>query len=446
MNFPKLTAWVTLLFFTTMATAQVKVSHQLFDELNTSDLSIAIPTIFNEDISNSISFTEDLLIARRIDIFDNNEFIFRDSIAYQYDENENQITANTLKWDGISWNNYFKVLSEYDDNGNNTLQHGLQYTNGEWIYSSEIYNEYDNQDNITLSRTRKWSNNMWNDDSQTNFKYDQNNQLIEKLYIQPINGEWYNAGRELISYYNTGEISEQTFEIWLGDEWVLRDVTTFLYDANSYLIEKELSRWIMPYLKPHKKTSYEYDNLQNLITILEQEVIDGDYKNISKRDFTYNSQNIINRAIYSIWAEFDLISDNWLFTDSFDYSFDDRENSIYYIHKKWSMPNSTWENTSQGFNYYQLSTSIEELSSEQLKFIVSPNPSSGNFNLNFNLSHISESHMKIYSIDGRLLHHTALGKDPKSTFINLSHLNKGEYIISIISNEGIASQKIIIAR
>jgi hypothetical protein len=78
--------------------------------------------------------------------------------------------------------------------------------------------------------------------------------------------------------------------------------------------------------------------------------------------------------------------------------------------------------------------------SNNLAVAISPNPNNGNFTLEFN--NYKNTSVEIYSILGDLVYKTNLQKE--KTNINLQNINKGTYMVHIISDNGTAVKRVVI--
>lgn len=81
-----------------------------------------------------------------------------------------------------------------------------------------------------------------------------------------------------------------------------------------------------------------------------------------------------------------------------------------------------------------------------VKYVIMPNPNNGNFSLNIT-SKINKSYiLKVYNINGEtiLTDELNLRVGLNSKKINLDNLEKGVYLLSIIGDEGISTQSIVI--
>jgi hypothetical protein len=95
------------------------------------------------------------------------------------------------------------------------------------------------------------------------------------------------------------------------------------------------------------------------------------------------------------------------------------------------------------FEIAKPSTNIEELSSN-INFSVTPNPSNGNFSIEFELKPNELTTCTIYNIVGEKVYESALTENVSN--INLSGVTKGIYYITIKSGKSVKTQKISILK
>ena len=87
------------------------------------------------------------------------------------------------------------------------------------------------------------------------------------------------------------------------------------------------------------------------------------------------------------------------------------------------------------------------LSSENTKTIdnikIFPNPSKGKITLS-NIKNIDFESVKIYSVLGRLVKDIHVEKGASKLDIDLSHLNRGIYLLNLKSDDSSATKKLVI--
>ena len=94
------------------------------------------------------------------------------------------------------------------------------------------------------------------------------------------------------------------------------------------------------------------------------------------------------------------------------------------------------------YNEAACTFSTEDVEVEDL-IIIYPNPSKGIFYVN-NLPAINLKNALIYDVSGRLILNQDLSKSANNALINLSNASIGIYFISIYSDLGMTTKKIII--
>ena len=91
-------------------------------------------------------------------------------------------------------------------------------------------------------------------------------------------------------------------------------------------------------------------------------------------------------------------------------------------------------------------TAVEEPQVES-KISVSPNPSSGAFQLNFSRPVLGKATLMVYNISGKRVHtEQTQGAFLDSPILNLSHLPEGAYILEVVTESDKLQQKLLIRR
>ncbi len=386
--------------------------------------------------TNKSFFEDDLLIARRTDSFEEFEFALSDSTEYYYDENNFLALVVNLQFDGTQWNDWIQTFYEHDNNGNRILFYRQRWIGQDWVNDFEYSYNYDENNNRLHQTIKRWMEEEWQYDRKTSYSYDGENKLITILNQDYELDQWVNQRKDTLIYNDNNLRSEQLTDIWSLTEWKPHFKTTFLYNDQNYLIESDQRRWNDPDWGPFIRYRFTRDDEGRAILEIRESILNGEYENQTKREWTYDNNGFLQEDYFSRWD-----SIMWVFDISRYYTYDERENLSYRLLKSWV--DDDWEDDIQSFYYYRFPSNQTEIENV-LDFKITPNPSHGKFNLALNEFTNKEIEISILSLDGKLIFHTLDILAEESTEINISHLNAGVYLIQILSDHKIGSKKLVL--
>lgn len=95
-------------------------------------------------------------------------------------------------------------------------------------------------------------------------------------------------------------------------------------------------------------------------------------------------------------------------------------------------------------------TSVAEISKDDFNFSISPNPSNGNFKINYQLPQSAsggkKSTLQIFDVTGKEVYNQTLQQEKNFEFINVKNLSNGIYLCKISTDNFIATKKLIIQK
>jgi hypothetical protein len=111
----------------------------------------------------------------------------------------------------------------------------------------------------------------------------------------------------------------------------------------------------------------------------------------------------------------------------------------------WSTNNSI-RDLGWSADYFVDGVGVQENEGDYKNLMIFPNPSTGIFNLNFNLENSSDIDILVSDLNGRIIYSAKIKSISENykTNIDLSDIAKGVYTLSIISDNGKTDRKIII--
>jgi len=145
-------------------------------------------------------------------------------------------------------------------------------------------------------------------------------------------------------------------------------------------------------------------------------------------------------VIGSDWKYFDMGTFQYVIEDSLMYFIKAHDGGVYKLMFDGFTGSSTGIAT---FNTTVLST-LGIPAAETASLSVYPNPASGIVNVSLPATY-TESTISLYDTNGRMLIQTHAGKSG-NTQVDLSSLPNGAYIMSVVSNENVAVQKVMVSK
>jgi len=109
----------------------------------------------------------------------------------------------------------------------------------------------------------------------------------------------------------------------------------------------------------------------------------------------------------------------------------------------------SWATSDVQKYYYDLTTGINNIGvSENNDVLIYPNPSNGNFNINYHIKEQGRVNIYIISIDGKIKRNLlSENKEQGEYLLNVSqYLEAGYYLVKIESNNKFSTKKIIILK
>lgn len=91
-------------------------------------------------------------------------------------------------------------------------------------------------------------------------------------------------------------------------------------------------------------------------------------------------------------------------------------------------------------------TSVAEILTDDLYFSISPNPSNGNFKINYPLPHNKTGALQIFDLTGKEVYNQILQQGKNHEFFSIKNLSDGIYLCKIATDNFVATKKIIIQK
>lgn len=305
-------------------------------------------------------------------------------IVYDYDENENMILENI-------W--FFDTLS------------------GNWANGQIITSVYNSENLLIQELLQTWDTaGFWRDSVRFAFTYNDNKNLIQEIQeIKNQNQQWENWSKWEGNYNTNGLIREEYRYGWESGIWKKKTFALFSYNGLllTQILRKVWDDYGMNWIDKNR-TTYTYNEIGLTAEVL------GEY--------------------------YDQYANIWYKSYTYSYLYDGLGHRTEYIYRIWDELNGQWLNYFKSFNYWSelASFAVNEINIPEIS--IFPNPSTGEINLRFP-GNINSGTVYLLSQDGQLVLNHSFSGD----FVKISSaLTPGSYVLTVKTEKGIKSRKIII--
>jgi uncharacterized protein YkuJ len=369
---------------------------------------------------------------------ENNVWVADCKIEFAYDIYGNMVLEIWYwKYGSPDWIAGCKRVSSYGTNGN--LIFFIQYdydleimelvasfkdeysydTNGNKILVIHYYREHMGTELVALYKHE--------------YSYDSNRDMILEILFHRENNEWVIEAEKKYSYsYDANE----NLILWImygkyAGEWIIYEQSEYSYDSNGNLtleICYKRDYWGAE-LVAREKNEYSYDSNGN--RILEIQYFRGSLEWVlnKKYEYTFDFTYLITDLVYP---------KRYFYKD---YNFDKNINipleaKMYSWYYEFPYDEPVWKLSVATFHYSTFTISVSETISTDI-FSIYPNPTNNSFIVDYNRAGV----LKLYDMLGKeVLTQIIYGK----TEININHLPKGIYGISIISERKVIGNSKIV--
>ncbi|WP_028980583.1 T9SS type A sorting domain-containing protein [Sporocytophaga myxococcoides] len=391
-------------------------------------------------------------------------FISKDSLVYRDDRK--LLESYYYIWDPANgkWQPSSKEVNCYNEQGGNCGSSMFLYQNG-WVLNSateEVRSFPQSDEEEVKMRMYESDTKQWNDITKYLIKYDAQRRILSQTYsfIDPVSKNWtyssritYNGWLDFENDIHTQKVTED----FKNNAWVVRD-------SSSYRDFQDL--WI------ETRKVFDTDgSLKETLQISKSK--DGNFREVMKASglgwllisswdkVGLKETTVVNtfdgdQLLSSEKSEYDLNNDRKLLhslnvikdgtgevVDYFETDYEliyDENNNLADEIRSWRNKDSDPYKEFQAIvysDYIELDpvTSIEEKQKDEV--YLYPNPNKGLFNIR-NLK--SDCHMEVINPSGIVVFET----DAFQNNIDLSHLSSGIYLVKIINNETVISDKLVI--
>lgn len=382
--------------------------------------------------------------------------------------------------------NDFWVTAErentYDANGNLIFQELKGYSSpDELLYWRGGIYEYNNENLLTKYTSRRYNPDvdLWINDFWIDYKYDSNNCRMEEKSTNNIGGlvtrkVTFLRDEEcrVISRYiewlgtSTTELTpkdlsireyledERSFDEYLyrysniGDSLYLILFTKNIHDDNDNLLERYSTVFAEDQDTISKtKIIYEYDEYENytLISTFRSENFSNAWS-LHRNSFyfyEYDENGFIIKKKTEQWTYDDPNSpqENLFYRQNFVY-----QNSCEGVPEEYIRNyEEDARNVKNQFTYLGLNDCLD-LEKMNLDIDILPNPSYGEINVNSVILKSGDTNITVYAMDGKNLFEKKESSRSESTFLNLSFLHNGIYLLQLRNKDYLVNKKFIISK
>jgi len=341
-------------------------------------------------------------------------------------------------WNGVEWENHERYLYSYDDAGNTVEAITQVWQDDNWINEERRVSEYNTRNQETSQQTFFWTNNEWLTISIIQSTYDETSGKLTSYTILDRVGEALeNQYRRLYEYDSAFRQTASIVQIWDGTNWENSSETFDEYNSEGQRTSSTTRLWIDTSWLNVDRQLYFYDELGNMEKQISQSW-NGEWINSSQSLNEYNAEGLINLSTTQLWQDSIWINNFRTFRE-----YDDDNRWIEELEQFWE--NGEWINLvqcSQTFLTCPVTTSTTEIQHQQL-FTVYPNPSSGTVQLSLKEELAREAVLTVFDTNGKVMWQK---NGLRQNTLELNNLPSGVYIVQIVTEKRVASEKIVIRR
>lgn len=424
-----------------------------------------------------------------------------------YDANCFLITTLDQEWN-VATSTYLDAsLITYTNNANGTVNQALfqSINNGNWVNLLRFSYTYTGFGKVATTASDAWLQNAWNATTFTTYTYDANHYLIQdstalvianfpaskNIYVNNVDGspnlittqtwnifppKWKNANRTSITYYNNNPQKTLTTktETASGNNWINSDSTTYTYNGNGVATSSLEQTWDIgsSSWKNYKKNNYSYNGDGTPSTVVTQNWNGTAWVDYERSTYTYTTNCLLPLTFLNFNAvkQNNKIQLSWKTANEINtshFSIQRSTNAVNFTTiGKVNAAGSSLQ-SSYGFAddisqlktnkvYYRLQQEdkdgkitlsnivVVSIAAGTAQFTMLPNPARNYFTVIPDGSiDLTNATITISSLTGKLLIKQKLQNNGEQK-INISALSKGMYMVNIITNSSIQTQKLIV--
>lgn len=326
-----------------------------------------------------------------------------------YDANSNVIEYTQERRDSNGWMLYSGYQNNYIYQGNKLseiLNFRYNLSQQKFDSSYSIYYTYPNDSTYEMRKinyTFSWIPEGKKDykriyDMDSNFNLKRETQYIGNA-LNEWEGDYMRDEIEIQNYYDSSSMRNSKRESWIEKKWntsLQRFETEYKYVKDSFIVSNENSRVIYQLVNSNWDTLthnlWQYDHYDNLIEYGSYSYSTGQKVLTSGNQYNYTYTN--GKKYYDL---------------------------IY----KYDGPNNTWINSRR--DIYALLSNVNYNKSVPALFKIFPNPSNGEFEIEFKTKLKDSESIQLFDLQGRLIHNLMLDFNTNRKVVR--GIEKGVYLL-----------------
>ncbi|CAN5189617.1 hypothetical protein BH11BAC6_BH11BAC6_14530 [soil metagenome] len=407
---------------------------------------------------------------QKVQIWDDVKHVWVNSFRslYVFSSDQLHFTNTGQEWLASAWHNNYRVLVEYNVDGT-TKASEFDISDGtNWLPQARSLYSYDAAQRTTDFLNQAYANNEWVNTSRTSFDYSGKG-LSFSYYWDSFNNQWVKSQRSFNKYVpNTALTTKQLYQTYTGIEWDNQARYETSYNADNMATKNNGQFWDLALKNWYNgfRVSLDYydDGSQQFFSFESWDV--------STNTWSWGYRTKITNNACGVALEFTPpveVSDNKTGIANANRlglkpSVQNKSNSNN-INRQYNMQMSNGKTSAYDFTYHSgqkqfafqlvlkpivkqqvsksaVSSNIMQQSNSNI--LISPNPAKNYFTLNLTGYKTQGNVMlKLTDVSGKNIMQQRVQAGSVQN-INLPHLQKGLYIVTIISGKNINTQKLMV--
>jgi hypothetical protein len=302
---------------------------------------------------------------------------------YSYDDKSRREDELWLKWDIANhvWKNYVKFHYSYDDADRMTFEADYLFQEGKWIGIFREEQTFDeNGKQVLYIFSQDWDTTLNEfiplEKNETSYEGDNVSTFTSYTWMADVNGgnwvksyhfestyneqgdfevnistrwsqesnSWENFSKDTATYNDQGLQTMIEHFFWESDGWLPNEKQIISYSdltvsTFSYTYMKESGTWL-----PYIKTECLEDENNNVLYLIEYSYLSDNWVLSLKYDYTYDDHQNKTSQMIAGWND-DI--DEWVMKTKWTKSFDGQDREVYFAQFEWDMTVSDWNEISR---------------------------------------------------------------------------------------------------
>ncbi|GJM17575.1 MAG: hypothetical protein DHS20C13_29020 [Thermodesulfobacteriota bacterium] len=405
----------------------------------------------------SLTLTNDhLLVAERYDGWNSFEmdWIFKDSLEYSYDENEQLTVTNFRDYTSNTWPYTRRIENSYNNLGQPDTSLEFSRINNSWqidTLDQRVLWEYDSENRLTVEEIQAWDGTEWKGNTQYLSTYENINSHVSSYTTKNWMDEtWININRRLYESYDvSGNLLSEIQEWWESESWQPQFRITRTYNNDNNLLTYGVETYIDENWQTAYRRTFSYDNNGHQTGWLQESWSEENqsWSPFYQEQYIVNADGLRTLLFSQSWAP---QSESWRNLITVDYTYNNNDQLAIEHAQRWNSSQEVWENLDRRFYYYGNGINANHHIQYSKGWQIFPVPTSGQIFLKRTSSQkglINPIEVRIFSLQGQLLKVFSLSNGGNSQiFLDLSNFPPSHYVFQLIEGSRSSIQIIVIAR